>query len=257
MGHLGPFDTDSAALQRRIQAHETFGKSDLNTWIFKNLAVEVGHHILDLGSGTGKQSIPLAEQVGPEGRIVSVDASGESLGVLRAAAQERRLQERITTLQVSLDEIASNLGDVEFDRAVASYSLYYTENPSKMIGEIAKRIKTDGVLFFCGPSLENNAELKRFHHALRHTQPKLLEAARFMEETGPACCRAFFETVEVVSFENALEFNSPDALYDYWRSYNLYDVALENDFRKAAESHFVSHEEFTTVKRVIGVKASK
>ena len=39
MGQIGQFDTDTAALVKRIDAHNRFGKNDLNHWIFEQAKV--------------------------------------------------------------------------------------------------------------------------------------------------------------------------------------------------------------------------
>ena len=60
MGRLGELDTDTEALTNRINAHAAFGKRNLEEWVFALLDVRPGHNILELGCGTGKQTIPLA-----------------------------------------------------------------------------------------------------------------------------------------------------------------------------------------------------
>ena len=76
-----------------------------------------------------------------------------------------------------------------------------------------------------------------------------------MEVSGQDLARRLFPSVTVTAFENALRFDSANALYEYWRAYNLYDPSLDEAFRKAATRHFGRHADFTTVKRVVGVLA--
>ena len=66
-------NTDVAALQQRIQAHEKYGSFDLNGWILDQLQLAKGLSILELGCGTGKQTLPLAQIIGETGRILAVD----------------------------------------------------------------------------------------------------------------------------------------------------------------------------------------
>ena len=53
-----------------------------------------------------------------------------------------------------------------------------------------------------------------------------------------------------------MQFDSADALYNYWSSYNLYDSRLDAAFKEAANKHFKKNDVFETIKRVIGVKAT-
>jgi len=123
---------------------------------------------------------------------------------------------------------------------------------------IYRVLKPGGILFFCGPAKDNNLELKQFHYTLRGEQPPAeSEAAVFMEETGQRLARKLFAKVEIFTFQNPLRFNSANALYSYWSSYNLYDEKLDVDFKSAATKYFQTHSVFETNKRVIGVKAIK
>ena len=159
---------------------------------------------------------------------------------------------------VDLDFLTSKIKKQKFDRILASFSLYYTRNPQALFRNLQGLLEANGFLFFCGPSQHNNEELKKFHLALDPDQ-QLAEAggAIFMEKVGQEMAYDFFSKVEVFTFENTLQFNSAAALYQYWSSYNLYDVNLDAGFRKAAQQHFKKHSKFKTVKRIIGIKATK
>lgn len=51
--------------------------------------VEPGWSVLDVGAGTGYLSLPLAEAVGPDGRVTAFDAAPELLAVLEDKARGR------------------------------------------------------------------------------------------------------------------------------------------------------------------------
>ena len=59
MKRSGRFDTDAAALARRISINETCGSVDFDQWVFQHLELADGFSVLDLGCGTGKHTIPL------------------------------------------------------------------------------------------------------------------------------------------------------------------------------------------------------
>ncbi|NQT15068.1 MAG: class I SAM-dependent methyltransferase [Planctomycetes bacterium] len=254
----GKFNTDAKALHRRIRAHDKYGAEDLNEWIFGNLALASGMSILDLGCGTGKQTIPMARTVGNEGAVLSVDLSQEALDLLSKEAVTAGVDGQIATLCCSLDDVHSHLQNRLFDRVLSSYSLYYSHKPEDVIKTIWGVLKREGGFFFCGPSKENNRELKALHYGLREMQiPPETGGAAFMEDTGQRVVRTLFRDVAVVSFENPLRFSSAEALHDYWRSYNLYEEDLEDVFKRAAAEHFKENAVFETRKRVIGVRATK
>lgn len=254
----GEFDTDASALLQRIKSHEKYGSTDLNTWMFSHLILTKGLKILEIGSGTGRQSVPMAEIVGKNGHILSVDISQEALNVLLTSASLQGLNKQITTLCSDFDDLATHLQGKCFDRVVSSYALYYSKDSVKIFNTISRALNARGVLFFCGPREGNNSELKSFHYNLKNMPiPPETKAVSFMEDTGQSLAREFFGNVEIFRFDNPIRFNSADAMYNYWRSYNLFDAELEAQFKFAVSEYFRTNSIFETVKRVMGVRAIK
>lgn len=68
------------------------GKSSydiIDTGIFwKSLAVETGMTVLDLACGVGRYTLPMAEKVGPGGRVIAVDLWPEGITQLKTATRE-------------------------------------------------------------------------------------------------------------------------------------------------------------------------
>ena len=120
----GDFNTDTRALEKRIQAHDQFGSKDINEWIFDNLELSIGISIVDLGCGTGKQTIPLAQFVGDDGHILAVDISQEALDTLSKESEKKGLSKRIKLLCCGLDDLKMYLTENTYDRIVSSFSLY-------------------------------------------------------------------------------------------------------------------------------------
>ena len=254
----GRFNTDTVALKQRMQAHDKYGSNDLNVWIMEHLQLEPGLSVLDAGCGTGKQTLPIAQVVGESGHVLAVDLAREALDALSQSSKELGLEKRIGLLRLDLDDLGEHLQEEGFDRVLSSYALYYTRHVQTLFGVLHRSLKPGGTLFFCGPSRANNCELKEFHYGLRgEKQPPESGGAVFMEDTGPRLAHRYFARVEASTFQNTLRFNSADALYRYWSSYNLYDEQLDTGFRAAATRHFETRAVFETVKRVIGIRAVK
>ena len=257
MTEYGRFNTDQKALTKRIKAHDKYSLYDLNKWIFDQMSIEEGHSVLDLGCGTGKQTIPMAQLVGDKGHILALDVSQESLLILSKRASNLKINKRISYLHCELDDLQKHLHQETFDRVLSSYSIYYAQDPLKVIEVIHQALKPGGIFFFCGPAKDNNLELRRFHYALLKQPVPAEETGTFMEEISPKMTRAFFGNIEIVRFQNPLHFDSPEALYNYWSSYNLYKEKLDATFKARAKKHFQTHPTFETIKRVIGVKATR
>lgn len=231
--------TDSTMLETRLDLNQRFSDFDLNQWIFSRFPPEAGQKWLDLGCGTGKQSIPLS-RAGCE--VVAVDASAESLAALKAAAPGVR------TVLSDMDEFDAESGD-RFDRAVASYSIYYAKDHPRLFDKLEKL--TDA-LFFCGPAHANNIELRQLVADVGGKPVGPTFASAFMEEVGPELAKQHFGEVDIFTFENDVVFPSADELYAYWSSHGSYDPALDQAFRDAADKLPMP---FVNVKRGIGVLA--
>lgn len=254
----GEFDSDTGALEQRILSHEKYGTNDLNEWIFSILQPKEGQSILDLGCGTGKQSIPLAETVGPDGRVVAMDVSKDAVDAVDKRAGELGLDDRISTICDSLDNLAARTEGMGFDRIVASYSIYYVEDSERLFRTLAEIMNPGAILFFCGPSSENNGEIIAFHNEVKGEAVGSAGTAQvFMEGDGARLTRQYLADFQTHQFENPIRFDSADALCAYWSSYNLYDPAIEAEFREAADAHFAGNDTFQTTKRVIGISGRK
>lgn len=251
-------ETDVNALEQRILCHEKYGSYDLNRWVFDHIELAEGLSILELGCGIGKQTLQMAQMIGDTGHLLAVDISKEALDTLMQRAKELKLQKRIEVLCAGFDEVWEYLGVRRFDRVLGCYSLYYAKNPEMLFRVVLSVMNQGGILFFCGPSKNNNDEIKRFHYALRgEEKPARSEAAVFMEETGQKITLKLFHNIETFAFQNPIRFDTVDALYSYWSSYGLYDEELDADFKAAAEKYFQFHSIFETNKHVIGVRAMK
>jgi ubiquinone/menaquinone biosynthesis C-methylase UbiE len=254
----GRFDRDSEALRRRLLAHERYGARDLNEWIFGHLRPRRGNAVLDLGCGTGKQSLPLAKAVGSAGCVVSIDISQDALDSLVAEARAAAVAEWIKVYCRELDGFGEDLAEARFDLVLASFSLYYARDRRRVLEEVHRVLKVGGVVFFCGPSSRNNLELKSLIASLRgKISYDTAAVPNFMEVEGPRLAREVFAQTEVFAFENPLRFDSVGALVDYWSAHNLYEEALAPQFKEEAAAHFRTRGEFVNVKRVIGVRAVK
>ena len=90
--------------------------------MFSQLDVRPGHKVLDIGCGTGKQTIPISKLVGEVGSVTAVDISAESLALLQKTADAEGLGGRIRAINCAIDDTGRYVPSTEvFDRAVACY----------------------------------------------------------------------------------------------------------------------------------------
>jgi SAM-dependent methyltransferase len=251
--------TDSAALQRRMDAHERFARHEINDWILGIVRPRPGEMMLDLGCGTGKQLLPIAALVGETGLALGLDASAEALAVARAAA-EAAGRSNVRLVQGRMDDLARVLPPGwQGDLVVCCFSLYYAAQPERTVREIRRRLSPGGRCFVCGPARENNGEFLEFCDAVipRAEQThRRDDSLAFMDDLAPVLLRSVFARVDLFRFENPIVFPTADDVLAYWRSYHLYSAAHEQAFKEALGRHFASHGRFVTRKVVQGALAS-
>jgi ubiquinone/menaquinone biosynthesis C-methylase UbiE len=234
--------------------NENLGAKDINTWILDNLNPQENQKILDLGCGSGKQLIPIINITRNSGKYHGVDISAEAIKDLRIKLLEYDLLDNVTLDNIDIDKINILKGEHKFDRILGSYSLYYTKDTSMLLYNISLLLKKDGIFFYCGPSNENNIELKMFLNSIKKGEEKHSFASHFMEETSIEFVKKYFNNHEISFFENNITFYNVESLYAYWSSHNLYDETIDKEFRDAANDHLRCNHNFITAKRAIGIK---
>jgi SAM-dependent methyltransferase len=103
--------------------------------------VAAGHHVLDLGSGTGLPSLEVARRVGPSGKVIATDVSPEMLAALASNARKSGL-ENMDCREMSADKI--EFPDHSFDVVTCTFVLMFRPDPAAVVREIRRVLKTGG-----------------------------------------------------------------------------------------------------------------
>jgi ubiquinone/menaquinone biosynthesis C-methylase UbiE len=131
--------------------------------------VAPGMTVLDLGSGMGYFTLPLARLVDPGGKVIAVDVQEKMLSSLRKRAQAARLEDRIVThlcgpTSLDLDDWA---GRVDF--ALAFAVVHEVPDVPGFFSEISGVLKPGTYCLVAEP---------KFHVALRDFEASLASAGQ-------------------------------------------------------------------------------
>ena len=135
------------------------------------LDLRSGMKVLDVGCGPGRLSVPIAREVGPEGRVVAIDMQP---GMLQRA-KERALREKISNiefLQIGAGE--GNLGGGLYDRAILVTVLGEIPDRDGALKEIFAALKPGGLLSITETIMDP-------HFQRRNVVLQLAAAAGFVE----------------------------------------------------------------------------
>jgi len=111
--------------------------------IIPHLELQPGMKVLDVGCGPGRLSVPVAREVGLEGKVVAIDIQSGML--LRA--QERASKAKISNIEfLPIGAGDGNLGDGLYDRAILVTVLGEIPNRQAALKEIFAALKPGGFL---------------------------------------------------------------------------------------------------------------
>ncbi|MGE5293659.1 MAG: class I SAM-dependent methyltransferase [Solirubrobacterales bacterium] len=103
--------------------------------------VRPGMTVLDVGSAMGFFSLPMAQMVGPGGKVVCVDVQPGMLRVLRRRATEAGLADRVEMHESTENAIGLQGRDASFDFALAFAMLHEVGDPAGFLREIHQLLK--------------------------------------------------------------------------------------------------------------------
>ena len=149
--------------------------------LLARLALTGGESVLEIGCGTGALTVPVAEAIGEQGRLVAVDISEPMLGAARQRVGEHGLR-NVTLLHGDAQVFALEPG--AFDLATSRMGVMFFADPAAAFRNIAGALKPGGRLVFAcwAPLAENRHWLVSYDIAVRHLGPP---ASPPTHEPGP------------------------------------------------------------------------
>jgi SAM-dependent methyltransferase len=135
---LGTHDEEIARLG--VQ-HRVWRARALDAW--QRAGFGPGQTVIDVGCGPGYASLDLAELVGPDGRVLSIDRSRRFLDTLERVRDERGLRQ-IETVELDLDD--GELPSVDADAAWSRWVFAFVRQPRALLERVAERLKPGGKL---------------------------------------------------------------------------------------------------------------
>jgi len=102
-----------------------------------------GLRVLDLGCGPGDVSMLAAELVGPTGRVVGIDQSGEAIA--RATERSRESGFEIDFQAVRVEDFSSS---EQFDAVIGRYVLIHQASPVDFLRAARRHVRPGGVIAF-------------------------------------------------------------------------------------------------------------
>jgi ubiquinone/menaquinone biosynthesis C-methylase UbiE len=198
-----------------------------------NLVFPDSPYVLDLGSGSGANSVVPFSKISSKARFIATDLSSELLSILAGNLQKLNLEEKV--ICVVMDSMSSHLKEQKFDIVTGSAILHHLTNPNLGIRAAARALKPGGVAMFFEPfdgyslmSLAYKTVLGRAGRISNRLDPRVEGAMRGM--------------ITDISARTNPDVESPhfESLDDKWlfSQEKIEKVALESGFSRVS---FVTH----------------
>jgi ubiquinone/menaquinone biosynthesis C-methylase UbiE len=110
--------------------------------------VHPGDRIIDIGSGMGYFTIPLARLVGPKGHVIAIDVQEKMLSALRSRAKKNGVSERIEGYLASQKSLGIH---EKADFVLAFWMAHEVPDQSSFFREIRDLLKPSGSLLLAEP----------------------------------------------------------------------------------------------------------
>lgn len=131
-----------AELDRLMKQAEYFGV--LTEQVLALAGLEPGMSVLDAGCGAGDVSLLAARLVGPTGRVLGIDRSGDGLALARRRADALGYR-HAAFRSADLAEVAL---DAPVDAVIGRFVLMYFPEPSRVLRHLASLVRPGGLVAF-------------------------------------------------------------------------------------------------------------
>jgi ubiquinone/menaquinone biosynthesis C-methylase UbiE len=123
--------------------------------------IHQGDTAIDIGPGMGYFSIPLAQLVGPTGRVIAIDIQPKMLAALMERAQKNGLSDRIITHLAGPDSIGFY---EKADFILAFWMAHEVPDQQRFFSEIRDLMKPEGIFLLAEPVI--HVSKKNFSRAI-------------------------------------------------------------------------------------------
>ncbi len=104
--------------------------------------VEAGQTVVDLGSGAGLDLLIAADKVGPSGRVIGVDMTGEMIAAARHNLEKAGVQDHAEVREGLIEDLP--VADRSADWVISNCVINLSTDKPAVFGEIARVLKPGG-----------------------------------------------------------------------------------------------------------------
>jgi len=175
-------------------------KEERLSLLVKSLGLKPGDVVADIGAGSGVISMLIAEQIGPEGKVLAVDIQQEMLDRLVQNAKKRGLD---NIQPVKGTAKSPQLGPESADLVIFVDVYHEFEYPYEMMLEISRALKPGGRAAFVEYRMEDPTVPIKLVHKMSEAQVK-------KEMDQPELQLKWKETIGVLPWQHIVVFQKKE-----------------------------------------------
>lgn len=206
---------DASNISTRINLHSLYSQNPEGwfPWIFRNLHLENGLHVLEIGCGDGSMWEQNRKNI-PSG--IQITLSDISEGMLRDARRTVGSDDARFSFR-TFDCQHIPYSDDTFDIVIANHVLFYCENVSSACREVCRVLKPGGHFF---ASTYGSDHMKEVSELARGFDDRIVLAAgkldeKFGKDNGQKILSRYFTDTAWHQYEDALEVTDAEPLISY------------------------------------------
>lgn len=171
-------------------------EEERTTLMVKSLKLKPGMTVADIGAGSGRISLMMAEQVGDEGKVIAVDIQQEMLNLIKKKIKQRKIKNVELVLGT---QTSPELEESSVDLALMVDVYHEFEFPYEMMRELTQAMKPGGRIVFVEFRKEDpDVPIKLVH--------KMTEAQVKKEMSPPEFRCKWKETIGVLPWQHMIVF---------------------------------------------------
>ena len=246
--------TSTSSLDARLEANRRSQKIDFKEWSVKILSPKEGDKVLEIGCGTGSQTIPVATKIGERGSLTFVDLSAQSVATVSEKLGSSTTQRGIVGSMDDIDDLLDP-DNGKFDLIFSVYAMYYAKEPKRLLDYLFNRLSPDGRICILGPESPHGfVELARKYFEIPEEVDRSLN---FRTEVVESFMKENFQTFEVCVIRNPQFFYSVEDALEFFRNTTYYSQKFEKQISEVIEQEISDSSVFVVDKYSSATSAQK
>ena len=231
--------TSRDSLEERLRINKAYASADFDGCLMERLHVVPGEDVLDVGCGTGGQSLLFAKSVRPGGSVSALDISKGSVEALNAALSADDPVQAIVGDMTDLPSLIENTFRTKrYDLAQSSYALYYALERDAVLGTMKAHLKPGGRLAVFTPQGPHGlVELAAKYCEIPQPVYDSLNFRSVLHEWF----HGNFQSVEEHDFHNELRIPTADEVLDFYAATTYYDANAVPAIREHVEAEITKN----------------